>query len=174
MPTPKKEALVEELRQATTNSETIYLTEFRHLNVAEMSELRGRVLEHEAYLRVTKNRLLKLAFAETNAEGLSEYLTGPTAVTFCSGEPIAVAKVLTNFGQDHQHLSIKAGLFEGQILGRQQVAQIARLPARDQLLAMVLAGLSGPASSLIRLLNAVTSQVVFTLDAVANKRKEEA
>jgi len=173
MPTPQKEALVAELRQAVEESEGIYLAEFRHLNVAEMNELRGRILEYQAYLRVTKNRLLKLAFAGTDAEELSEHLIGPTAVAFCQSDPIAVAKVLTEFGQDHQHLAIKAGLFDGMILDQERMAQIAQLPPRDQLLAQVLASLIAPASSVVNLLGAVTSQFVLTLQAVADKRKSE-
>ena len=173
MPTPQKEALVAELRQATEDSESIYLAEFRHLNVTQMNDLRGQILEHQAYLCVTKNRLLKLAFAGTQAEELSEHLTGPTAVAFCQSDPIAVAKVLTKFGQDHQHLAVKVGLFDGMILDQERVAQIAQLPPRDQLLAQVLASVIAPASSMVNLLGAVTSQFLLTLQAVADKRKSE-
>ncbi len=173
MPTSEKEALVAELRQATEESESIYLADFRHLNVAEMNELRGQILEHQAYLRVAKNRLLKLAFAGTDAEELSKYLTGPTAVAFCESDPIVVAKILTKFGQGHEHLAIKAGLFDGMIFDQEQMVRIAKLPPRDQLLAQLLASLIGPASSLVNLLGAVTSQFVFTLEAVADKRKQE-
>ncbi len=173
MPAPQKEAIVAELRQAVEESESIYLAEFQNLNVAEMNELRGQILEHRAYLRVAKNRLLKLAFAETAAEELCEYLTGPTAVAFCQSDPIAVAKVLTEFGHDHQHLAVKAGLFDGMILDREQIAQIAQLPPRDQLLAQALTSLIAPASSMVNLLGAVTSQFLLTLQAVADKRKSE-
>ncbi len=173
MPTSQKEALVAELRQAAEDSESIYLAEFSHLKVAEMNELRGQILEHQAYLRVTKNRLLKLAFAGTDAEGLCEHLTGPTAVAFCQSDPIAVAKVLTDFGRAHEHLVIKVGLFDGMILGHERMAQIAQLPPRDQLLAQVLASLIAPASSVVNLLGAVTSQFVLTLQAIADKRKSE-
>ncbi len=173
MPTPQKEALVAELRQATEDSESIYLAEFHHLNVSQMNDLRGQILEYQAYLCVTKNRLLKLAFAGTQAEELSEHLTGPTAVAFCQSDPIAVAKVLTKFGQNYQHLVVKAGLFDGMILDQERMAQIAQLPLRDQLLAQVLASLIAPASSMVNLLGAVTSQFVLTLQAVADKRKSE-
>jgi len=173
MPTPQKETLVAELRQAIEDSESIYLAEFHHLNVAEMNELRGQVLEYHAYLRVAKNRLLKLAFAGTDAEELCEHLAGPTAVAFCQSDPIAVAKVLTEFGRVHQHLAVKAGLFDGMILDQEQIAQIAQLPPRDQLLAQVLTNLIAPVSSMVNLLGAVTSQFVLTLQAVADKRKSE-
>ncbi len=173
MPTPQKEALVAELRQAIEESESIYLAEFQDLSVAEMNELRGQILEYQAYLRVAKNRLLKLAFAGTQAEELCEHLTGPTAVAFCQSDPIAVAKVLTEFGRDHQHLVMKAGLFDGMILDQERMAQIAQLPPRDQLLAQVLASLISPASSVVNLLGAVTSQFLLTLQAVADKHKSE-
>jgi len=173
MPTPQKEALVAELRQATEDSESIYLAEFHHLSVGQMNELRGQILEYQAYLCVAKNRLLKLAFAGTDAEELCEHLIGPTAVAFCQSDSIAVAKVIADFARDHQHLAVKAGLFDGVILDQERMAQIAKLPPRDQLLAQVLAGLIAPASSVVNLLDAITSQFVLTLQAVADKRKAE-
>ncbi len=173
MPTPQKEALVAELHEAVENSTGLYLTEFRYLSVGEIAELRGQILDCDARLRVAKNRLLKLAFAGTDAEELCGHLTGPTAVAFCQSDPIIVAKVLTKFGQDHEYLAIKAGLFDGMILDQERVAQIAQLPPRDQLLAQVLASLIAPASSIVDLLRRVTSQFVLTLQAVADKRKSE-
>ncbi len=173
MPTPEKEALVVELREAVEKSTGMYLADFHHLSVAEMSELRGQILQNDACLRVAKNRLLKLAFAGTDAEGLQEFLTGPTAVAFCQADPITVIKTLTSFGQDHEYLAVKAALFDGQIFDREQVARLALLPPHDQLLAMVLAGLAGPVTGLVNLLDGVTSQFVFTLQAIADKRKEQ-
>ena len=173
MPTAEKEALVAELHQAADSSTSIYLADFRHLNVAEMSELRGRILDNQARLRIAKNRLLKLAFAGTQAEGLIEFLSGPTAVAFCQADPVAVAKVLTEFGKDHDYLALKAGLMDGQIFDQQQVGRLAELPLRDQLLAQVLGAISAPASALVNLLGAITSQFVFTLDAIADQRKQQ-
>ena len=138
-----------------------------------MSELRGQILDNEARLRIAKNRLLKLAFAGTQAEGLIEFLSGPTAVAFCQADPIAVAKVLTGFGKDHDYLALKAGLMDGQIFDQQEVARLAELPLRAQLLAQVLAGISAPASALVNLLGGLTSQFVFVLDAIADERKQQ-
>ena len=174
MPTPQKESLVAELREAVQNSAGIYLAEFRGLNVGEMSELRGRIIAAEGRLRVAKNRLLKLAFAGTPAEGLIEYLTGPTAVAFCRTDPMAVAKVLSAFGKDHEYVAIKAGLLDGQVWDGEQMARIAALPPRNVLLAQVLAGISAPLSGLVNLLGQVTGQFVFTLAAIADQRQTAA
>ncbi len=173
MPTPEKEALVAALREAADSSTSIYLTEFRHLNVAEMNELRGQILDKQARLRIAKNRLLKLAFVGTQAEGLIEFLSGPTAVTFCQTDPVAIAKVLTEFGKDHEYLALKAGLMDGQIFDQQQVMRLAELPPRDQLLAQTLAAIIAPASALVNLLGGITSQFVFTLDAIADQRQQQ-
>jgi len=173
MPTPQKEALVAKLRQATEDSESICLAEFHHLSVSQMNDLRSQILEHQAYLQVAKNRLFKLAFVGTDAEELGQYLTGPTVVAFCPSDPIAVARVLTEFGQDHQYLVVKAGLFDGMVLDQERMAQIAQLPPHDLLLAQVLASLIAPAISMVNLLGTVTSQFLLTLQAVADKRKSE-
>ena len=173
MPTPEKKALVAELHEAVENSTGLYLAEFRYLSVAEIAELRGQILDCDARLRVAKNRLLKLAFAGTDAEGLLEFLSGPTAVAFCHADPIPVVKTITQFGEKHEYVAVKAGLMDGQIFDREQVARLALLPPRDQLLAQVLAGISAPVSGLINLMNAVGSQFVFTLQAVADKREAQ-
>ena len=173
MPTPEKEALVAELREAAENSASIYLADFHHLNVTEMNELRSRVLAHQARLQIAKNRLLRLAFAGTEAEGLSEFLTGPTMVTFCQEDPITVAKVLTEFGKNHEYIALKAALWEGQIFDEQHVARLAQLPPYEQLLAQVLAGIAAPTRGLVNLLGNLTAQFVFTLEAIAAQRIQQ-
>ena len=172
MPTPEKEALVAQLRQDIQDSDSLYLTEFRGLSVEDMNELRGRIRAVRARLHVAKNRLLKLAVQGTDAEALSEYLTGPTAITFCEDDPIAVAKAFADFAKDHEEVAIKAGLVEGRVLDRQQAAKIASLPPRPQLLAELLAQLTGPHSGLVRVLNAVFSDLVFTLQAIGDQRQK--
>ena len=172
MPTPEKEALVAQLRQDIEDGGGIYLTEFSRLTVEDMNKLRGEILAVGARLQVAKNRLLKLALQGTAAEALSEYLTGPTAITFCKDDPIAVAKTFAEFARQHEAVAIKAGLVEGKVLGRQQVEKLASLPPRDQLLAELLAQLVGPASGLVRVLSAALSDVVFTLQGIADKRQE--
>lgn len=172
MPTPEKKALVAQLHDDIEGSSSFYLTEFHGLNVAAMNELRAQIRAAQGRLQVAKNRLLRLAVKGTKAEGLSEYLTGPTAITFCTDAPIAVAKVIREFAKQHEYVAIKAGLVEGKLLDRQQAQRIASLPPRGQLLAELLAAIAAPAVGLLRVLGAANSTLVFTLEAIADKRQQ--
>lgn len=173
MPSPEKKAIVAELREAIEDSQSIYLTEFHHLNVSEMNELRGRILDNDAYLQVTKNRLLKLALADTDAQELIEFLSGPTAVAFCQGDPIAIAKVISEFGETHEYIVINAGIVDGRLFDAEEARSLAKLPPRDRLLAELLASIGAPTSGLVNLVDNVVSQFVFVLEAIADKRKEQ-
>ncbi len=172
MPTPEKKTLVAQLREDIQSNSSLYLTEFSGLNVETMNELRSQIRAAHGRLQVAKNRLLKLAIAGTAAEGLNEYLTGPTAIAFCGEAPIAVAKVISDFGRDHEYLAIKAGLVEGRVVDRQQSERMASLPPRQQLLSELLAGLISPAAGLLRVLAAATTDLVRALEAIADKRQQ--
>ena len=172
MPTPEKEALVAQLRADMEAHDSFYLAEFSELSVAAMSQLRAQIRAAQARLQVAKNRLLKLALQGTEAEELTAYLTGPTAITFCSADPIAVAKVFTDFARQHDAVAIKAGFVEGRMLDRQQAARLAALPPRPQILAGLLAQLTSPAAGLTRVLGAAAAELVFTLESIAEKREQ--
>ena len=173
MPTPEKEALVAQLHQDIEDHPSIYLAEFRGLSVRDMNDLRGRILQAQGRLQVAKNRLLKLALQDTDAQQLTQYLDGPTAIAFCGDDPIAVAKAFASFAQEHEHVAIKAGVVEGRVVDRQQAARIASLPPRLQLLAQALAGLIAPATGLVCLLGAAALSLVLTLQAIADERQQE-
>ena len=174
MPTPEKEALVAQLREDIEASDSFYLAEFSELSVEDMNQLRAQMRGAQARLQVAKNRLLKLALQGTKAESLTEYLTGPTAITFCSDDPLAVAKIFAQFAQQHEAVAIKAGFVEGRVLDGQQATRLAALPPRPQILAELLAQIAAPSAGLIRVLAAAASELVFTLEAVAEKRQQTA
>lgn len=174
IPTPEKKDTVAALRAAATEAQNIYLTEFSGLSVAEANELRGRVLESGARLRVVKNRLFKLALQGTDLEPLIEYLTGPNAATFCGEDALAPVKVLTEFAEAHGQAPVKAGFVDGKLISREEAQQLAKLPGRQQLLAEVVGAFAGPVSELVFTLGGIVSELVYTLQAVADQRDEQA
>lgn len=124
-------------------------------------------------MEVVKNRLLKIAIHGTEYEALDEELTGPNAVTYCGEDPIEPLKVLAEFAKKHDQPAVKAGVVEGRPVSTDEIAKLAQVPGRDELIASVVGGISAPVTGLVYTLSGLVSDLVFTLEAVADKRGEE-
>jgi len=144
--------------------------EFPGLSVAQINDLRGRVLQTGARMHVVKNRLLKLAAAGTPFELLSEHLVGPNAVIFCPDDPIEPLKVVAEFLAANDMPPVKLGVVEGRVVGASDLDKLSKTPKRDELVALVVGGIASPLSGLVLTLNGLVSELVYTMQAVADKK----
>ncbi len=175
MPTEQKRQIVAELKQAIEASTSLYIAEFAQLSANDMGALRGEVREADAQLVVVKNRLFQLALEGTEAAAMVELMAGPRAVVFCYGDAIAPAKAISKFAQEHGgNIVLKAGFAHGQLLDEQQANRMATLPSRQELLAGVVNGVAAPLMDLVYTLSGLVSDLVFTLQAVADQKTESA
>lgn len=140
MARPDKVAAVDEVRDRLQESTAAVLTEYRGLSVSELEGLRSRLRESQAEYRVVKNTLTRIAARDAGLEVPDDLLQGPTAVTFCAGDPVAAAKVLRAFAREHPALVLKGGLMEGRVLDAAETMRLAELQSREELLSR-LAGL---------------------------------
>ena len=129
-----KDATVAELQAKFEESAAVLLTEYRGLSVAELRELRNGIREHATYA-VAKNTLTKIAANQAGVTAFDDELTGPSALAFVHGDPVAVAKGLRDFAKAHPHLVVKAGYFDGKPLTAAEVGKLADLESREVLLA---------------------------------------
>ena len=111
-----------------------------------------------------------LHVAERPAAPLASHFKGPVGVVFAYGDPAAAAKVVQGFAKEAQAFAITAGVFEGALLSAGQVAEIAELPSREQLLARVVGAMNSPVSGLVNVLSGATRNLVYALSAVAAKK----
>jgi len=162
------------MREALEASGSVYLTEFEGLTVAEATELRGQLIDAGGRMQVVKNRLLKIAVEGTPYETISELLSGPNAVTYCGDDPIGPLKVLSEFAGDHDQPPVKAGIVDGQMLSPEELEKLAKVPGRDELIASVVGGFAAPVNELVYTLSGLVSDLVFTLEAVADEKGGEA
>lgn len=170
MPTEKKVQKVAELRDCALRSRGIYLAEYKGLTVREISELRQKIRAAGAQMIVVKNRLLKLALQDTPAAGLESFLQGPNAAIFCYEDDIAPAKAIAEFAQSHEQIKWKGGFLEGVIFDAKAVARIADLPPKPEIVANVVGAIASPLHGLVGVLQGLVSDLVYTLQAVADKR----
>jgi large subunit ribosomal protein L10 len=156
---------VAELSERVAKAPLAIVTQYRGLNVAQMTDLRTRLRKIDGEYLVAKNSLLRIAIAESSWARLEPLLTGPNAIAFAYSEAIAVAKIVRDFAKEHEALAIKGGILDGEILDAQQIERLATMPGRNELRAQLLAVLSAPATNLVRVLQAPARQLVQVLEA---------
>ncbi|MFB3109683.1 MAG: 50S ribosomal protein L10, partial [Acidimicrobiia bacterium] len=133
-----------DIRERLEGAEAVFFTEYRGLSVKAVQDLRRSLRESGAEYRVVKMTLAKLAAGEAGMEGLDEFLSGPTALAFAHGDPVATAKALKDFSKDNAVFVLKAGYLSGDILTPEEVSRLADLEPRDVLLAMIAGAAKAP------------------------------
>jgi len=174
MPTAEKEAVVEELTDILKQAKGVYLTDFTGLDVPSFTLLRKQLRDEAVSCRVVKNRLAKLAVKSAGVEGFDELLIGPTGLVCSADDPVAPARVLAKFADDADGKPvIKAGYIDGQVYVDEQLAKLAKLPSREVLLGHMVSAMQSPISGLAVTLNGILQKLVGTIQAVADKKKED-
>jgi large subunit ribosomal protein L10 len=163
---------VAELHEKLARAVSAVLADFRGLTVQEITDLRQQLRDASLELAVVKNTLARLAVQETPFERLSPYLNGPTSITLSYRDTVAPAKILSAYVKKQPKLAVRAGLFEGEIVPAEKIAEIADLPPRDVILAQVLAAMQGPLAVLVWTLQGVLSTFMGTLQAIHYKKAQ--
>lgn len=169
MARPDKVAAVAEVRDRLERSTATVLTEYRGLTVAELASLRAELRDTDAEYKVVKNTLTLIAARETGLVIPDGLLTGPTAVTFCAGDPVATAKVLRRFSRLNPELVVKGAILEGNVLSAAEALSLADLQSRDELLARLAGAMEAVVAQPARLALASLSKAARTFAALADK-----
>jgi large subunit ribosomal protein L10 len=167
----EKAVVIEEVAAQVATAQSIVIAEYRGLDVASVTVLRKSARESGVYLRVLKNSLARRAVTGTAFESLSEQLSGPL-IYGISTDPVAAAKVLSDFAKTNDKLVIKAGALPNNLLTTDGVKALATMPSRDELLAKLLGTLQAPIVQFVRTLNEVPSKFVRGLAAVRDAKAE--
>lgn len=169
----EKQAVVAEIGAQVAQAQAIVVAEYRGLGVAAMTDLRKKARGSGVYLRVLKNTLARRAVAETPFAGLSDKMVGPLAYGICS-DPVKVAKVLHEFAKSNDKFVIKAGALANLVMSAKDVANLATLPSREQLIGMLMGTMQAPIATFVRTLNEVPGRFVRTLAAVRDQKEKQA
>jgi len=167
----EKEQHVKDLRREMKEVQSVFLFGYRGLTVNQVTDLRTRIRKTSSTYRVLKNRLAARAMEATVLEPLREHLRGPLALTFNPIEPLALAKVLTDFARENPALEFKAGLLEGRPITGADLNSLASLPSREVLIARFLGLLTAPIASFQRVLLAPVRDFASVLDQIAKKKQ---
>lgn len=167
-----KEVLVNRLHDELGQSQAVFVTDYKGLNVEKLTQLRKNIRDSGGKYQVVKNTLLNRAAQDTPAAVLDESFSGPTAIAIAPGDPVAIAKALVNFAKDNEQLGIQAAVLGSRFLDGSGVQALARMPGRDVLLAQMLGSLNAPVSNFVGVFAAVLRQLVYVLKAVEDQKRQ--
>jgi len=169
----QKQAVVSEVTEAVSGAQAMILAEYRGLTVSQLTGMRSAARDNGVFVRVVKNTLAKRVVEGSSFECLKDHFVGPLIMS-ASEDPVAVAKLVSNFAKDHDTMKITVGSMNGDVMDEEQIKALAKLPGREELLATLVGTMQAPIAKFVQTLNEVPSAFVRTLAALEEKKSAEA
>lgn len=173
-PRADKVAIVDEVTSRLNESTAVFVSEYRGLTVGQLADLRAPLREAGAEHKVYKNTLVKLAATAAGMDDLHQHLSGPTALTFVTGDVAAAAKALTNQARETPALVVKGGIMGETMMTADDLRVLADLPPREVLLAQFAGALQAPLVKTAGLLQAMPRNLAYGLSALVEQREAAA
>ncbi|MGI6217363.1 MAG: 50S ribosomal protein L10 [Coriobacteriales bacterium] len=170
MPNIQKEEMVRTIKKELEDATAVWVVDYKGLTVKESEEFRRSIRETGASCKVLKNTLTLRALSELEMPTLEDILNGPSAFIFASGDPVASAKAVKEFSKSNENVVIKGGIMDGKEVSAEEVDKIAELPTREELIAMLLRTMQGPATGLVRVLNGPMESFARVLNAIKDTK----
>lgn len=166
-----KQALVAEVNAVAAKAYSAIAAEYRGLTVEQITNLRVKARKDGVWLKVVKNTLAKKAIAGTEFECLKDTLKGPLILAFSKEDPGAAARVVQDFVKDNELLVVKALALNGKLLPTADLERLAKLPTREQALAMLMGVMQAPITKFVRTLAEPHAKLVRTVAAVRDQKQ---
>ena len=165
----QKKAVVAEVSAQLAKAQAVVIAEYRGTEVGAMTQLRAKARGAGVYFRVLKNTLARRAMANTSFAGLSDKMLGPLAYGI-SADPVAAAKILHEFAKENENFVIRGGAMANLVMTSRDIANLAKMPSREQLLARLVGTMQAPIAKFVRTLHEVPGKFVRTLAAIRDQK----
>jgi len=162
---------VEYLKAELAEATNVVVVQYKGLTVEQDTTLRNKIRESGSRYRVVKNTLANIAAEGTPAGQISDSFNGPTAIAYNSGDPVALAKVLSDYAKDHPIFEFRAGLVDGRVVEMSALAEIAALPSYEELLAKLMYLLNSGAQRIAVGINGVARNMAVALSQAVEQKK---
>jgi large subunit ribosomal protein L10 len=167
----EKQAIVAEVNETAQAALSAVMADYRGVTVDAMTQLRKSARESGVQVRVIRNTLVKRAFEGTELECMNDALTGPCIVAFAMEDPGASARLFKDFAKEQEAFEIKALSVGGKLLPAEQIDALAKLPTRDEALALLMAVMQAPVTKLVRTMNDIPGRVTRVVAAVRDQKQ---
>ncbi len=167
----QKATAIADIAEHIGDSQAIFAVDYRGITVAQIAELRSNLRAADATFTVVKNSLTERAADQVGAEGLKDFLAGPTALTFVRGDAAVAAKAIADYARTIQLLPFKGGVMDGSPLDVEQIRALSKLPAREVLYGQLVGIVASPVTGLVRTLSALVGGLAVALGQVQTKKE---
>ncbi len=165
---------VKKIKSKLEDAKSILLVDYKGVNIEEVDNLRNRMREAEVEYFVSRNTFIKIALNELGITSLDDHLVGPTAIAASKIDEVAPARELRKFIKDvmeeKDYPSFKVGLVAGEVMDSDKLMELAKLPSKEELLAMMLQGFNAPIVGFVGVLQSIIRQFVLVVDAIAKEK----
>jgi len=168
-----KKTVVAEIREKLGRAQSVVLIDYRGLTVEEVTDLRNQFRKAGVEYAVLKNTMLTLAARDLGIRGLEDYLKGPTAVAFGYEDPVAPAKIITEYLKKNKKISVKCGMVDRKVVDQAGVTALAELPPREVLIAKLMGSMNAPITGFVGVLSGVLRKFVYAVEAVRKLKAGE-
>jgi large subunit ribosomal protein L10 len=166
-----KKRITQDLNERFAKAAVVIVTDYKGLDVDAINDLRRRLRQAEVEYKVVKNSLLVRASQDTDIAKIRETFKGPSAIALSYSDPIAPAKILTEFAKDHEVFKIKIGIADGKVLELKEIAALAALPSREVLLSQFVYVLNNVPTGFVRTLAEIPRRLLNVLHAIQEQKE---
>lgn len=171
---PEKQAMYSEVQENVSGALYMLLTDYKGMTMPETDEFKKLLRGANARVKVVKNSMLNRISGEMGCSGISDKLSGPTAMIFGAGDVVEVAKILKKFTADKNKPTVKGGVLEGAVLSAKDVADLAGMPGKKELQAKLVGTIAAPMTQLVGVMNQKVCSLLYVLNAVSEKKGQTA
>lgn len=170
----QKNEILSDLVEKFSKSKSVVFTDYRGLDVASVSDLRGKLREKGAEAKVAKKTLIKLAAKENKIDEIGDdILAGPVAATFSYEDELSGLKVLFKFSKENENLKLLGGVIDGKVVGEEEIKALAKLPGKEELLAKLIGSMNAPVSGMVGIMNNLVGGLVRVINAYKDTLPED-
>lgn len=170
MPNAKNQEMLNAIKSDLEGVEAVWVVDYRGLTVKQVEELRRNIREAGAIMKVYKNTLMRIALKDEEMVNIDEILAGPSAFVFCKSDPAAAAKAVTEFAKKNEQLEVKGGIMDNQFYNAEQIAAIAALPSKNELIAQIASAINGVARGLAVSISGVPRGLAQAISQVSEQK----
>jgi|TARA_E500000331_G_scaffold273850_1_gene265898 large subunit ribosomal protein L10 len=164
----QKEIFIKNIKTIVDDNSLVLVFHYRGMSMNEMTDLRVQSFNSGCNIKVTNNRLAKLALKETNKVDLSDFFDGPTAIAY-SNDPVSLTKLLVEFAKNNNNLVVLGGIMDNEILSVEKIEILSKLPSLEEIRAKLIGLISTPAQRIASVLTASSGDLARVLNAYSSK-----